>query len=90
MGPRARVYAHAMQIPRPRCDRSRGRLVERILSVQIHGIVMSVAWGLLIPAGVLVSRYGKSWSLWFHAHRAIQVRLRGMRLTNRVPLVEAE
>ena len=47
------------------------------MCVQIHGIVMSVAWGLLLPAGVLVSRYGKSWSLWFHAHRAIQVSSHG-------------
>ena len=43
--------------------------------VQIHGIIMSVAWGLLIPTGVLVSRYGKSSAIWFHAHRLIQVRL---------------
>ena len=42
--------------------------------MQIHGILMAVAWGLIIPVGVLVSRYGKPWTNWFRAHRAIQVR----------------
>ena len=40
---------------------------------QVHGIVMASAWGLILPCGVLVSRYGKGWTHWFAAHRAVQV-----------------
>ena len=43
-----------------------------LLVVQVHGILMASAWGLILPCGVLVSRYGKAWSHWFAAHRAVQ------------------
>lgn len=42
-----------------------------------HGWLMAVAWGVLIPAGIVIARHGR-WLLsgsarWFHLHRAIQV-----------------
>jgi hypothetical protein len=40
---------------------------------QVHGILMATAWGLIIPCGVLVSRYGKPWTHWFVTHRTVQV-----------------
>ena len=46
------------------------------LSLQVHGILMASAWGLVIPCGVLLSRYGKAWTHWFAAHRAVQARVR--------------
>ncbi|KAK9815929.1 hypothetical protein WJX72_012106 [[Myrmecia] bisecta] len=41
---------------------------------KIHGWLMVVSWGFLIPVGVLIARYMRSvdpW--WFHLHRAIQL-----------------
>ena len=48
---------------------------DRGMCGQAHGIIMAVAWGLILPIGVLTSRYGKGFALWLHAHRAIQVGL---------------
>ena len=44
--------------------------------LQVHGILMASAWGLVLPCGVLLSRYGKAWTHWFAAHRAVQVCVR--------------
>ena len=44
-----------------------------LLAAQVHGILMATAWGLIIPCGVLVSRYGKPWTHWFVTHRTVQV-----------------
>lgn len=41
--------------------------------VIIHSVLMAVAFGLVIPAGMLMSRYGKHWGQWFNLHRATQV-----------------
>jgi hypothetical protein len=42
--------------------------------VQVHGILMVSAFGVIIPLGVFTSRYAKAWKHWFNMHRAIQVR----------------
>jgi hypothetical protein len=41
--------------------------------MQVHGILMVSAFGVLIPLGVFTSRYGKLWKHWFNTHRAVQV-----------------
>ena len=41
--------------------------------VQVHGILMMSAFGVIIPLGVFTSRYGKAWKQWFNTHRAVQV-----------------
>jgi hypothetical protein len=41
--------------------------------VQVHGILMVSAFGVIIPLGVFTSRYGKAWKHWFNTHRAVQV-----------------
>ena len=43
--------------------------------VQVHGILMVSAFGVIIPLGVFTSRYGKAWKHWFNTHRAVQVRV---------------
>lgn len=41
---------------------------------QVHGILMTLAWGVLLPVGAVVARNFKTASaLWFHIHRATQV-----------------
>ena len=35
---------------------------------------MVSAFGVIIPMGIFVSRYGKFWGGWFQTHRAVQVR----------------
>ena len=43
---------------------------------QVHGILMVVGFGILIPIGVLVARTLKPLDpLWFHLHRVIQANL---------------
>ena len=42
--------------------------------MQVHGILMVSAFGVIIPLGVFTSRYGKAWKHWFNTHRAAQVR----------------
>ena len=43
-------------------------------ALQVHGILMVVGFGILIPLGVLVARTMKPLDpLWFHLHRTIQV-----------------
>lgn len=48
-----------------------GSLVRPIL---IHGSLMLIAWGLLLPTGVMVAAFGKhrSDAWWFKVHRIIQ------------------
>ena len=44
--------------------------------MQVHGIIMTTGFGILIPLGVLVARTMKIFDpLWFHLHRGIQVQL---------------
>lgn len=44
--------------------------------MQVHGILMVVGFGILVPIGVLVARTLKPLDpLWFHLHRIIQVKL---------------
>ena len=44
--------------------------------MQVHGILMVVGFGILVPIGVLVARTLKPLDpLWFHLHRTIQVEL---------------
>ncbi|GMH20853.1 hypothetical protein Nepgr_022695 [Nepenthes gracilis] len=39
-----------------------------------HGAMSMVAWGILIPIGVMVARYFRGWDpIWFYAHATIQV-----------------
>lgn len=44
--------------------------------MQIHGILNTVAWGIILPLGVLIARYIKSLDpsspAWFHGHRICQ------------------
>jgi hypothetical protein len=47
--------------------------------MQVHGIIMVVAWGFVIPFGALVAGSLKAFDpLWFHIHRAVQVRIPGL------------
>lgn len=41
---------------------------------QVHGILMVIGWGILIPIGIYVARFEKSWpnALWFQLHRIVQ------------------
>eukprot|EP00899_Mesostigma_viride_P010025 jgi/Mesvir1/19023/Mv12790-RA.1 len=39
-----------------------------------HGVLMAIGWGILLPLGILVARFGKRWDpAWFHVHRVLQV-----------------
>lgn len=40
----------------------------------VHGILMVIGWGILIPIGIYVARFERSWpnALWFQLHRIIQ------------------
>ncbi|KAK0520722.1 hypothetical protein OC834_004870 [Tilletia horrida] len=40
-----------------------------------HVIIMSIAWMGLVPAGILIGRYGRTYfsSSWFKIHRAVQI-----------------
>jgi hypothetical protein len=40
-----------------------------------HGILMTVAWGAILPIGILFPRFGKDFGgdLWFKVHRLLQV-----------------
>ena len=41
----------------------------------LHGLMMGVAWGLLLPLGFLIARYYKnSKMVWFVIHVTLQVR----------------
>lgn len=45
---------------------------------EIHGWLMSLAWGVLAPAAIVLAynfRNVPPTNMWFHAHRAIMVRL---------------
>lgn len=43
-------------------------------SVHLHGIIMYIAWGLLLPFGALMGRYYRwSWPVWFAIHIPCQV-----------------
>ena len=43
--------------------------------VHMHGLLNSIAWGFILPSGVLVARYyrKKESTAWFWAHRILQV-----------------
>ena len=45
------------------------------LKRQVHGWLMAVGWGLLIPLGTFWPRFAKKWNppAWFHLHRAFVV-----------------
>ena len=35
---------------------------------------MCIAWGLLLPVGILIARFGKTWGpIWFHLHRILNM-----------------
>ena len=43
--------------------------------VHLHGVIMYLAWGLLLPLGALLGRYYRHyWPVWFILHIIIQVR----------------
>ena len=38
-----------------------------------HGLLALIGWGVLMPVGMVVARYCKSWDpTWFYSHIAIQ------------------
>ena len=38
-----------------------------------HMVMMIVAWFILVPAGILIGRYGRTFFKWFPYHRGIQI-----------------
>lgn len=40
---------------------------------KVHAIMMIVAWGLLLPLGVVFARFKEWGGVWFQLHRAVQV-----------------
>ena len=43
--------------------------------IEAHGLLMMLSWGWLLPMGVAIARYCKSWApdgIWYRLHRAIQ------------------
>lgn len=38
-----------------------------------HMVMMIVAWFILVPAGILIARYGRTFFKWFPYHRGIQI-----------------
>jgi len=50
--------------------------VETFLNdARVHGTLMVVSWGFLLPTGAIIARFGKHRpnALWYKCHRAIQV-----------------
>lgn len=42
--------------------------------LHLHGILMYIAWGLLLPFGAMMGRYYRwSWPVWFIVHVVCQV-----------------
>lgn len=42
--------------------------------LHLHGIIMYIAWGLLLPLGALMGRYyRRGWPVWFVVHVLCQV-----------------
>lgn len=42
--------------------------------LHLHGVIMYLAWGLLLPFGVMIGRYYRwSWPVWFFVHIFCQV-----------------
>lgn len=39
---------------------------------QAHGWCMGLAWGVFLPAGALVARFGKHWPKWLQLHTVLQ------------------
>ena len=36
---------------------------------QAHAALLTIGWGLLIPGGIMIARYGRRWDpLWFRVH----------------------
>lgn len=50
------------------------QVTELAIKKTVHGVLMLLGWGVLLPAGVLVARY-LQWSgpLWFRLHLALQM-----------------
>ncbi len=43
--------------------------------LHLHGVLMYIAWGLLLPFGAMMGRYYRwSWPVWFVIHVICQVR----------------
>ena len=42
-------------------------------AVLAHGVLMSVAWGIVFPLGATAPRFWKRHSWWFQAHRGLQL-----------------
>lgn len=38
-----------------------------------HMVMMIVAWFILVPAGILIGRFGRTLAKWFPVHRSIQI-----------------
>ncbi|GAU12590.1 hypothetical protein TSUD_132000 [Trifolium subterraneum] len=54
-----------------------GKLKSRTILRNVHGILNAISWGTLMPIGVILARYLKSFDgsigpVWFHLHRACQ------------------
>lgn len=44
--------------------------------VHLHGVLMYLAWGLMLPLGSLLGRYYRHyWPVWFIVHIIVQVRM---------------
>mmetsp|Transcript_13803 Transcript_13803/g.41704 ORF Transcript_13803/g.41704 Transcript_13803/m.41704 type:complete len:632 (-) Transcript_13803:368-2263(-) len=39
----------------------------------VHGGLMVMAFGVILPIGIFTSRYAKWWATWFNMHRAMQI-----------------
>lgn len=43
--------------------------------VHLHGLLMYIAWGLMLPLGALLGRYYRRyWPVWFVLHIIVQVK----------------
>ena len=81
------AFSHAMCIRREEYQQTLWRLTgdmadseglpcpsPQFTYVHLHGIFMYLAWGLLLPLGVLLGRYYKwAWPCWFILHIIVQV-----------------
>ncbi|KAK7387159.1 hypothetical protein VNO78_27709 [Psophocarpus tetragonolobus] len=59
-----------------RVSQTSGNVNSRITFTNVHGILNTVSWGILMPVGVIMARYLKVFdglgATWFHLHRACQ------------------
>ncbi|SPC68102.1 uncharacterized protein UHOD_08983 [Ustilago sp. UG-2017b] len=58
---------------KPGSNQNRGRRIldKRNNVIIAHMVFMIVAWFLLVPAGILIGRYGRTMFKWFPVHRAV-------------------